>query len=78
MKRNIDLYQDTDGVFHYRIFEPGVKSGRRGAPTACGLDTTGMRAAARFPLGDMRGRAHFDRACEGCMEALIVLFDSLT
>lgn len=74
MTYNVQMFQDSTGDFHYRVYTPGR---RVGVATACGLDPQLMRESAAFPIGDTRGRVHFERGCDTCIEYLTVLFDSV-
>lgn len=70
----LDLVQEPEagGMFHYVLHEPGS----RRVATACGRGIDNVRRVASFPLGDSRGKVHFDRACETCMAALDGLMES--
>lgn len=63
----VELYQDSEGVFHYEFRQYKVPRTRT---SACGLNTKTLRHAAWFEIGDERGRLHYEKACETCSGAL--------
>lgn len=66
----LELYEDLDSrLFHYQYRVIGQENSRD-TPMLCGLPRKRMRKAQWFPVGDERGRVHFDRACEGCVDRL--------
>lgn len=64
----LDLYQDSEGWFHYVAYEVGKP--HKGNLTLCGLSPEEMRSAAWFKLGDPRGAVHYARACDECRQIL--------
>jgi hypothetical protein len=62
-------FQAGDGTFH--IVPTTSSRPKRGRePTLCGLDTTFMRKSAPFAPDDPRGRVHFERGCDECIDKL--------
>lgn len=68
----IDIFEDrVNRVFHYTLYIPGQPNGRASAPSICGItDFSGFRKSAPFILGDARGKVHFDRGCDSCVNGL--------
>jgi hypothetical protein len=50
----VELYQDSEGVFHYEFRQYKVPRTRT---SACGLNTKTLRHAAWFDIGDERRQA---------------------
>lgn len=64
----VELYQDSDGAFHYEFRQFKVPRSRR---TVCGLDSRELRHAAWFPVGDPRASHHFNNAHPECRDSLV-------
>lgn len=62
-------YQSSTGTFHFvGTTRSKPKTGQEA--TLCGLDTSDMRAAASFPVGDRRNAVHVERGCDTCIDIL--------
>lgn len=65
----VEVYE-AHPLFHFQMRHVGQKNQNQN-PTLCGLPVLDMRKAAWFDVGDKRGKAHFDRACEECRRRLV-------
>lgn len=71
MAQHVDILGDPDGpAVHFVVYTAGVPGGRKGATTLCGLPQDGLVRRAWFAVGDRRGGAYYERACEACSRGL--------